>query len=233
VTFDSVDTTLLFAGLGMDATLIGLLAWRRVYRVLPVFFVFILWSSAIDFATLLMVRTITPAGYLRFYAVMMTLNALIGFAVWVELGRKVLRYNNSTAPGRFFVFLLFALACLPLWLIAKQTPISADHTVLRLVYLHLRQIIGILMVAVLLTIAWMSRILDLRWPERELKVATGLGFSLIIAMTVNILQNHGFAYPIHRRLDQISVAGYLGTMVYWVLSFSQNEAKQQNYSPQV
>ena len=63
MTFDSVDTTLLFAGLGMDATLIGLLAWRRVYRVLPVFFVFILWSSAIDFATLLIVRTITPVGY--------------------------------------------------------------------------------------------------------------------------------------------------------------------------
>jgi hypothetical protein len=217
----------------MDATLIGLLAWRRVYRVLPVFFVFILWSSAIDFATLLIVRTITPVGYLRLFAVVMTLDSLIRFAVWIELGRKVLRYNNATAPGRFFVFLLFVVACLPLWLLSQQTPLSADHTVLRLVYLHLRQIIGILMVAVLLTMAWLSRILGLRWPERELRIATGFGFTFIVALTVNILQNHEFVYPIHRRLDQISVAGYLGTLAYWVLSFSQNETKQQNYYSQV
>jgi hypothetical protein len=228
-----VDTTLLFAGIGMETVLLGLLVWKRFYRDLPVFFVFILWGSSIDLATLLLAPRITPVDYLRFYAVMMILDALIRFAVWVELGRKVLRYNGATAPGLLFVFLLFALACLPLWLLAQQTPLSADHTVFRLVFEHLRQAFGILMVAILLTMAWMSRILRLRWPERELKVATGLGFSFIVALTVNILRTHEFVYPIHRRLDQISVAGYFGALVYWVLSFSQNEVKQQNFYPQV
>jgi len=233
VTLDSVDLTIWYAGIVLDAVLLGLLMRRRVYKDLPVFFIYLLWSLYYDLVAWKLMRTLSPEACLQQYMVGITVNALFVVAVWIELGRKVLRYNGARTPGRFFVFLLFLVACLPLWLLAQQTPLSAGHTVFRLLFAHLRQIIGILMVAVLLTMAWLSRILDLRWPERELRIATGFGFTFIVSLAVNILQNHWFAYPIHRLLDQISVAGYLGTMAYWVLSFSQNETKQQKYYPQV
>jgi hypothetical protein len=89
------------------------------------------------------------------------------------------------------------------------------------------------MAAILLTLVWMSRILNLRWPERELQIATGFGFYFIVVMIVNFINSQQLSYPLYRCLDQISVASYLGTLAYWMITFSQNIKKRKYFCPQL
>jgi hypothetical protein len=90
---------------------------------------------------------------------------------------------------------------------------------LNLFFQHMRQVLAVFWVALLLTIALMSRIKNLHWPDRELRIVTGIGFTSIVSLTVIILHTHPMTRSQFHLLDQIVIASYFGVLAYWVLSF--------------
>jgi hypothetical protein len=231
LTLNSIEITLWLACMAMEATLLVLLIRARVFRTLPVFFSCLVWWLCSDAPMMLVVRFFTQEGYQRFCVLNMTIDALFEFAILVELGWAVLRHNRAAPPRRYVLILLVTLATMVVWSLAKWTA-PAGTTALLTLYVHLRQVITILRVALILALAWWSSLQRLSWPDQALRVATGVGFYSIVELVVSILHTHQNAGPQYHLLDELVTASYLGTLAYWVLSFSKKREKEQNFSLQ-
>jgi hypothetical protein len=93
-------------------------------------------------------------------------------------------------------------------------------------------------VVIFLILAGCSQLLSIGWRDRELQIATGMGFYSLVGLAVAGLQAHlGIAQQNHlqhfKELDQLLVAGYIGSLAYWVFSFAQKEAVRREFSPQM
>ena len=206
MTLDSIDLTLWLAGIGMEALLLGLVIWKRVYRTLPVFSCFFLWCLLSDGGMAVAVRF--PTAYLQATLVNITVDALFQLAILAELGRAVVRHNRVTPPSRIVIALLTVLAfilagSLNKWVIPTQLPI-AD-----ILYLLLMQLYAVLRVVFLLTLVWWSSLQGLRWPPRELRILTGLGLYILATLCVAVLHSHNMSGMQYHWLDQLLVAIYL------------------------
>jgi hypothetical protein len=229
VTPDALETIFWYVGLGLEFVLLGLLLRNGTYRSIPFFFAYVLWGALDDIVSLFLTSSTASEGYLQHYVLAMTLDALFELAVWVELGRAVLRHNRAKPPQPALALLLFALAAVLVWSMAQMSLWHSGVTLLRMLFVYLRQAHVIMMVAVLLTFVWLSGILGLRWAERELQIATGFGIYFMVSLTVYVLHTHVDFEPLSRRLDQIEVASHLGALLYWIISFLQFDEKPQNF----
>ena len=105
---DSIDLTLWLAGVGMEAFLLGLVIWKRVYRTLPLFSCFFVWCLLSDAG--MAIASMFPNAYMPATLVNITFDALFQLAILAELGRAVVRYNNVAPPSRALIGFLTALA---------------------------------------------------------------------------------------------------------------------------
>lgn len=226
MTLDSIDLSLWLAGIVMEAILLALIVWRRIYRTLPVFSLYIFWCLLNDAGSMACVHYLSAEGYLRIFVSGMLLATLFELGVLVEVGRSVMRYNGAVRPGLVLIFLLALLACalvFPLnrWRVPTQLPIF------QLIYLVSEQLYSILQVASLLTLVWWSSLKGFRWPARELRIVTGLGFCAIVSFAVAIIHSHNLVGMEYHWLDQIVVASYLGALTYWVVSSATKALESQ------
>jgi hypothetical protein len=76
-------------------------------------------------------------------------------------------------------------------------------------------------------------VLSIGWRDRELQIATGLGFYSIVSLLVTLIHSHQTWSPQYHWLDLASSIGYLGSLTYWVLSFATKEQKRKEFSPQM
>jgi hypothetical protein len=76
-------------------------------------------------------------------------------------------------------------------------------------------------------------LLSIGWRNRELQVATGLGFYSIVALAVSVLHTHQFVGAQYHWLDEMEDAGYLCALAYWVFSFATREAERRAFTPQM
>jgi hypothetical protein len=227
VTLDSIDLTLWLAGIAMETILLALIVWRRIYRALPVFFLYIFWCLLNDAGSMACAHYLSAEGYLRVYLLVGMIPAtLLELGVLVEVGRSVMRYNGAVRPGLVLIVLLALLACVlvfPLnrWRAPTQLPIF------QLIYLVSEQLCSILQVAFLLTLVWWSSLKGFRWPACELRIVTGLGFCAIVSLASVIIHSHNLVGMQYHWLDQIVVASYLGALTYWVWSSATKALEQQ------
>lgn len=229
MTFDSVDMTFWYASVGIQAILVVMLIRDRIFKSFPAFFAFLVGNALMDFLPLVIIHTISAEEYLQIFIVQIIMATMLTLAVWCELINRVLRFNYASRSAWFIAIPFTAIAATLLWLVVQRVPQPSNNSVFELIYVYLRQISGILCVALLLAAVWLSRLRHLRWEERELQIATGLAFTGMVDLAVNILRTHPFIHMLYRRLDQIAVAGYLSTICYWVLSFSRNVENQEKY----
>jgi hypothetical protein len=89
------------------------------------------------------------------------------------------------------------------------------------------QVFAVLRVAFLLALIWWSSLQGFRWPTRELRIVTGLGFCAIVSLAVVIIHGHNLVGMENHWLDQIVVASYLGALTYWVVSTATKALEQQ------
>ena len=224
MTLDSIDLTLWLAGIIMESVLIAMVVWKRVYRKLPIFFCFLIWCLASDAG--MAVAHLFPSAYLPATLANITVDALFQLAILAELGRAVVRYNRVAPPSRLAIVSLTALACvlagsLNKWTIPTQLPI------IEMLYVVLMQLFAILRVVFLLTLVWWSSLQGLRWPTRELRIVTGLGFYIVATLCVAILHTHNLGGMQYHWLDQLLVGGYLWTLSYWMLASTTKVAEPQ------
>ena len=232
-----LDNIFLAGGFLAEAILVLLLARERVYKTLPAFFLYICWSMAYDLGFLCL-RTFYPALVTyRVYEIQMAIDAVMIFAVLVELAWSVLKPLRTSLPKHAWLGIaaLILIAAAVLWPIIGMTlPAHLGLGAEGRFYVREQQIPATLRVIVFFAMAGFSQLLGIGWRSRELQVATGLGFYAILSLAVSVMHTHQLvAAPQYHVLDEVVGAGYLLALTYWVFAFATKEAERQNFSPQM
>lgn len=230
-----LDTVLVSCGTAADVVLLLLMFGVRAYRPQPVFFFYIAWSVLADGLMYLLRTHSAPETFYKGYEIYLVVDSAMIFAVVVELAWNVLKPIRSSLPKYTWVVLaiLIAVAGLLIWPIAGfALPDKLDAGGIRL--FRLEQTTAILRVVVFLVLAACSHLLSIGWRNRELQIASGLGFFSIISLAVGILHTH---LPVEAQqfhlLDQVASASYLAALGYWVYCFATKEAERRSFTPQM
>lgn len=229
----NLDNALLFAYMVMEAAVICLLVYRRVWRLLPFFSIYCAWDLLSNIAVFF-VRRDFPDSYLLVYLAETWIDATLQFLVLVELAWSVLRPIRASLPK----YVLPAIAVCVLIAGAVIWPISGIHGQLQFsprAYLlwHLGQTVSILRILFFLGLAACSQMLAIGWRDRELQVATGFGLYSLVSLGTAMMLAHGATSSRAGYLNQFVVASYICSLSYWAFSFAQQEAKRREFTPQM
>lgn len=230
----ALDDLLWAVAVTAEAGLILLLYRKCVYRLLPVFFIYICWGLASDIAGY-SVQALYPAFYSHlYYWVQMVIDSMLVFAVLVELAWSVLRPIRNSLPKYSWIWIggVIAIAGLVVWPIAGFT-VPGQLSPLGHSLFRLQQTFAILRVVVFLGLAAFSQLLSIGWRDRELQVATGLGFYSIASLAVTVLHTHQLQGAQYHWLDEVVMASYVAALGYWVVAFTTKVVERQNFSPQM
>jgi hypothetical protein len=229
----SSDFALWLLGVALEAAIIGLLLKTRIARLLPVFFIFSVWNLLSDVAGML-VRTRYPAHFVPFFMGEISLDSLVQFAVLVELAWSVLRPYRLSLPratplALAVLVLLVGLAVWPFTGTDGLRGLTPEFTVL----IRLQQTFTSLRILFFLALAGLSQVLAIGWRNRELQVATGLGFYSLVSLAASMLHTHHASQATFHMIDNMVAASYACSLVYWGVSFLQKEAPRQEFSPRM
>jgi hypothetical protein len=229
---------ILLAGTVTGIVLLVIALARKTWRTLPVFCIFLAWSSLTDVTSFVILDWLHGGSsdlYSRYYIFEMVPDAFLQLCVLVELAWSVLRPSRKILPrGTPFVLAgLTVLAGLVVWPFAGMTmpPNLTPHAEL---FVHFQQTVAILRVICFLIMAGFSQILSIGWKDRELQIASGLGFFSIVSLIVTVLHSHQSTFdPSYTWLDHVTEGSYLAGLVYWVISFATKEQQRKEFSPQM
>jgi hypothetical protein len=157
------------------------------------------------------------------------------FALLVEVAWSVLRPIRSSLPKYSWIWIaaLIALGGLILWPIAGLAA-PANLAPDWMNFFRLQQTPAILRAVFFLALAAFSQLLSIGWRDRELQIATGLGFYSIVSLAVTILHTHQqTGTPQYHWLDVLGGVSYLSALGYWVYSFATKPAERREFSPQM
>ena len=231
----SLDATLWLAYIAIEAVLVGLMVYRCMGRLLAFFLAYCIWdllSNCGGFASAHIFHS-SYSGYLTIYLAETIIDSALQFGVLVELAWSVLRPIRPSLPRTS----LLIIAVLILGLGALIWPFTVFSTLphysleFRSV-LYLQRTVSILRILVFLVIAGCSQWLSIGWRDRELQVATGLGFYSLISLAVSIVEPHLSTSAQYVRLNQFQIASFLCALLYWIASFVQKEEVRQEFTPQ-
>lgn len=205
------------AGTILFTILLALLIWKRIFRTLPVFTLylglgicsgFIGWIAACCF----------PQLRVQLWNVNAALDVLTFFGLLAEVRGNVLRRNPSSSPFTILGAVLFLLCSWLVWSLA-QWSVPPEASFARQLSVFLYQASSIVQVAGMLALLTWSGVLGLRWPEHEIKIVSGLAVNSLISLAVVILHTHTFIGWGSYWLDFLPPASYLCVLVYWLHYF--------------
>ncbi len=229
----SLENILWIAGVISEVTVVGILLYRRSWKALPFFFAFCVWDLLSD-AGNYVVLNYYPNSYSTFYLLEAVLDTSLEISVLVELAWSVLRPIRSSLSKKTLPFVAAAtlLLCAGIW------PFSGLHMLTGLApqiqrIVHVQQTATILRVLFFLALAASSQLLSIGWRDRELQVATGLGFYSLVSLGAAMLHTHQTSIAQYSHLNQFVAAGYVCSLLYWAFSFAQNEAPRREFTPQM
>jgi hypothetical protein len=96
-----------------------------------------------------------------------------------------------------------------------------------------QQTIAILRVVIFMGLAGFSQLLSIGWRNRELQIASGLGFYSMFSLAITLIHSHQSVGSYYQLVDRLGVASYVCSLVYWIVSFSQKEVERQEFTPQM
>jgi hypothetical protein len=205
---------------------------------MPFFFLYLNFSLVSDLCSAFIVWRwgADSLVYGRFYLTSTTVDAILQFSVLVEIAWSVLRPVRTSLPRKSLpaLIVLVALAGLAIWPFAAMN-VPASLTRPNAFLFKLEETVGILRVALFVIMACFSQLLSIGWRDRELQVATGLGFYSIANLIVTVIHSH---QPItntdaYHWLDFANSVSYLGSLTYWTYSFATKEQERKEFSPQM
>jgi hypothetical protein len=123
-------------------------------------------------------------------------------------------------------------AAAAIWPLGAISALSGLYPEGRLL-VQLQQTESILRVVFFLLLAASSQLLAIGWRDRELQVATGLGFYSLLSLAVSILQMRQTHWGQYNNFQELAAAGYLLSLLYWVLCFARKEPARKPLTPQM
>jgi hypothetical protein len=172
--------------------------------------------------------------YVQLYIYEMPVDFALQFCVIVELAWSVLRPLRASLPR----WTLPALAILILLAGAAAWPLTRNLLMRDLapqwhLLLRLQQTFSALRILIFVVIAGGSQLLSINWRDRELQIATGLGFFSLVSLAVALIHAQMSRVAHYHPIDQVMTGSYLCSLAYWLVSFAQKEAPRQEFSPQM
>jgi hypothetical protein len=229
----SLDNVLWLAGIVVEAAVVGLLLYRRIWRKLPVFCVYCAWDLFSNIGTYA-IRRFFPHSYFTVYLAEIAIDSALVFCVLIELAWSVLRPFRASLPRAALlviggVVVAVGAAIWPFVTIPGLEGVRLQVHILA----RLQQTTSILRILFFLGLAGCSQLLSIGWRDRELQVATGLGFYSLFSLAVEMLLTHQKMGPQYNYLNRVVVASYLVSLLYWAFSFAQKEAERREFTPQM
>lgn len=222
------------AAVALEVAILGLLVYRRCWRTLPFFCVFCGWELISDCGDF-WVNHHLPAAYLTVYITDQVVSSVLLFCVLLELTWSVFRPFRASLPRHtiWILGILIAVAGAAIWPFADSAAF-ARFSLEWHIMIRLQQTDSILRILFFLLLASFSQMLSIGWRDRELQVATGLGFYSLASLTATLLHAHMVEVgPSYMRLEQLVVVTYICSLLYWIVSFAQKEAERREFSPQM
>ena len=213
---------------------VALLVYRRVWRRLPVFFVYCIWALASD-ALAYSIKLFSANGYsFNFYVVSTELDVALQFSVLIELAWSVLLpvRKNLSRKALWFVAALILAAGAAIWPFAGLSGVTVSSRAWHFIE-QLQQTASILRVLFFLLLAACSQLLSLGWRDREMQVATGFGFYSIVSLAVAALNTHLSTPEQINNVYRLVVVSFLASLLYWIFSFAQAEAERREFTPKM
>jgi hypothetical protein len=220
-------------GIVAQAAFIVVLMWRNTYKSLPLFFSYIVWGLAGDSAVLIQ-RTLMPSQSLYPFEIETYIDSLFQYLVLIELAWSILGPIRRSLPKGFLlgISLIIAAAAVLAW------PLSGIKETLGiprqlLIALHAQRSFAILRILFFLALACCSQFLRISWRDRELQVATGLGFYSLVSLVGTMVHSHQVFGWQYFYVDLAIACSYVLSLVYWVFSFVQQEAARREMTPEM
>jgi hypothetical protein len=214
-----LDSALSLVFIGLSSALVALMASRRVFRSLPLFFTYVCFDLG-TCAAGLMIYHCSGASiwYWRTFLFQLTGDSLIYFCVLVEMGKNLLRFNRESRLHGALAVVLFAGAAVAIGALAKWTVAPGRSLLLNICFFGMR-VNGDLQFAGFLALAGWSGLRKLHWPDRELRIATGFGFIAFVWFLISILHSQWSTGPVYYWIYQAGEAAGSITVAYWLHSF--------------
>jgi hypothetical protein len=228
-----IDTALILIGIVAQAGLAVLLVRRRVYKRLPLFCIYVLWGVISDSLGLL-ISTRFASIYPRYFIYQMALDCILQFSVLVELAWSVLKPLQSSLPRWTVPAIagLVLIAGLAVWPISGSTLMHGLPPEWHL-FLRLRQSSSMLQILFFVLLAAGSHLFSISWRDRELQVATGLGFYSLVNLAVSLVHAQMPKIAHYHMVDEILTVCYFCALMYWAVCFTQQEEARKEFTPQM
>ena len=229
----NVESTLIGTAIPIEIFILLTVLIKRIWVGRVFLTVYIFWSILSDCAFFYLDAmhrnlTLTP------YIVELTIDSILQFCVIAEIAWSAIKPLRNALPKNFFLVvpvLLLGIGTL-CWPFANMVVPDNLKTNGHLM-LVVNQTVAILRIAFFVLLAAFSQFFSIGWRDREMQIASGLGFYAAISLIVAIIHSHGMVGPQYHWLDLITSFGYLGTLAYWVVAFMQKEPETRKISPQM
>lgn len=232
----NLDTILWLSGDVASAAVLFLCLRANLIRLTPVFCSYLAWTLCADIALYVAFRQwgAESAQYFKFYLVEMIVDSVFQLSVLVELEWAILRPIRASLPKYSIVILAFLVlaAGAIIWPVARWA-LPPKLTAVGTVFVQLQQTIAALRVVFFVAMAGFSQVLSIGWRNRELQIATGLGFYSMFSLGIALFHAHQAVGHTYHLLDALGTASYICSLVYWIVSFSQKEEARQEFTPQM
>lgn len=216
----------------LEIAVIMIALWKRIPRLLPIFFAYLIWAVISDAAGFALKSH--ALLYERFFLYETVLDSLMQFGVLVELAWSVLRPMRSVLPRRTILIISLAIlgAGAVIW---PVTTFTVNHTWAFnwIAPMRIQQTFSLLRIAFFLGLAALSQFLAISWRDRELQVATGLGIYSVVSMGAAMLLTHPGSIGQFQHVEDFVAFSYLCSLLYWAYSFRQAEAPRHEFSPRM
>ena len=229
-----LDNTLWLAGILTEAVVVGLLAYRRVWRLLPLFCIYCLWDLLSNTGGFLALQ-FSPNSYNPItYFFQASIDSVLMFGVLVELSWSVLRPIRQSLSRFTPVIMAAALLAIgaAIWPFSMLPGLSGQLSLVRLVG-HVQQTVAVLRIFFFLGLAGCSQLLSIGLRDRELQVATGLGFYSLVSLGTAMLSAHQSTVVQYQHLNRLVIGSFLCSLLYWAFAFVQKEAQRREFTPQM
>ncbi len=221
-------------GIVLEFAVFVVLIRRKIYRVFPVFCLFMAESFASGLIMMISVKHLTTNQYYHAYVIDFSLSSVLQVALLMELLWASLKPLKNSMPrySGLILGIMLLLACAVLWpIVGASIPPRLDT--FSNIYFHILKITATLRICIFLVIAGFSRLLAIGWKNRELQIATGLGFYSLVFMVVTLLHTYGPINSWYHFYDQLTVISFIFVLFYWLLSFLKPEPERKIIAPQM
>ena len=227
-----LDAILWFSFCAAEAALVALLLYRRTWRTFPFFLSYNAWALIGGLAAVVVFHQYR-SSYATWYLVQTILDSALLCGVLIELAWSILRPARASLSRRALIPLVGLILAVgaAIWPFASLSSLAGTSGKTHLI-VHLQQTVSIMQIIFLLALIGSSQLLSIGWRDRELQIATGLGFYSVCDIAAAALHTHETSLVQYRHLDQALIGTWICSLAYWIVSFAQKEAERRAFTPE-